>query len=55
MIQSVYACDLHTHTTRSDGADTPKEVISRAALKGIRILAITDHDIVPEEFWTEEN
>ena len=29
-----YACDLHTHTTRSDGADTPPEVIRRAAALG---------------------
>ncbi|MGC4018967.1 MAG: PHP domain-containing protein [Muricomes sp.] len=55
MVQLVYACDLHTHTTRSDGGETPMEVICQAALRGLRVLAITDHDIVPEEIWTDKN
>ena len=46
----VYPCDLHGHTNRSDGADTPKEFIDRAAMRGVKIAAITDHDIVPPEF-----
>lgn len=36
--------DLHTHTTRSDGALTPGELIDRAREAGIGILAITDHN-----------
>lgn len=36
--------DLHTHTTRSDGALTPEELIRRAREAGVGILAITDHN-----------
>lgn len=47
-----YPCDLHTHTTRSDGADTPEELICRAARSGVKVLAVTDHDIVPKDEYT---
>jgi len=36
--------DLHTHTTASDGALTPRELVRKAAARGVRVLAITDHD-----------
>lgn len=36
--------DLHTHSTASDGALTPGELVSRAAARGLRALALTDHD-----------
>jgi 3',5'-nucleoside bisphosphate phosphatase len=36
--------DLHTHTTISDGGDSPAELIRRAAGAGITAIAITDHD-----------
>jgi hypothetical protein len=36
--------DLHVHTTASDGALAPAELVARAARLGVRILAITDHD-----------
>ena len=42
----MYACDLHTHTTRSDGHLTPLESIDRAAETGLQVMAITDHDTV---------
>ncbi len=38
--------DLHTHTTASDGALTPTELLHRASQVGISTLAITDHDSV---------
>jgi predicted metal-dependent phosphoesterase TrpH len=38
--------DLHTHTTCSDGTDTPEDLVSRAAMVGVSALAITDHDTV---------
>ena len=38
--------DLQAHTTASDGTCTPTEVVELAAHKGIRVLAVTDHDNV---------
>ncbi len=36
--------DLHTHTTASDGTDSPAALINKALSAGITTLAITDHD-----------
>ncbi|SDG00079.1 PHP domain-containing protein [Pseudonocardia oroxyli] len=36
--------DLHTHSTVSDGTDTPEELVAAAAAAGIDVLALTDHD-----------
>ncbi len=36
--------DFHTHSTRSDGTRTPTELIDLAASRGVRIMALTDHD-----------
>ena len=36
--------DLHAHSTKSDGLDTPTELVENAAAAGVKILAITDHD-----------
>jgi predicted metal-dependent phosphoesterase TrpH len=36
--------DLHMHTTASDGRSTPEELVAEVAAKGIRIMAVTDHD-----------
>jgi predicted metal-dependent phosphoesterase TrpH len=36
--------DLHTHSTASDGSDSPRELVLNAASAGVRVLAITDHD-----------
>ncbi|MCI3953304.1 MAG: hypothetical protein K0R53_2804, partial [Burkholderiales bacterium] len=38
--------DLHCHSTRSDGVLTPAAVVARAAQRGVRVLALTDHDEV---------
>lgn len=38
--------DLHLHSTRSDGALTPAEVVARAAQEGLRAVALADHDNV---------
>lgn len=38
--------DLHTHTTASDGALKPADLVKKAAEKGLKILSITDHDTV---------
>lgn len=36
--------DLHTHSTASDGTDSPARLVEVAARAGIATLAITDHD-----------
>ena len=36
--------DLHTHTTASDGTDTPFALVNKALSSGITTLGITDHD-----------
>ncbi|WP_250447489.1 PHP domain-containing protein [Actinotalea sp. C106] len=36
--------DLHTHSTVSDGTDTPAQVVAAAARAGLDVLALTDHD-----------
>jgi hypothetical protein len=36
--------DLHTHSTASDGTDTPAELVAAAAASGLDVVAITDHD-----------
>lgn len=38
--------DLHIHTRCSDGGLSPGEVIEYAAARGIRTIAITDHDTI---------
>lgn len=49
--------DLHSHSTISDGRLTPTELIDLAYRNGVRIMALTDHDIVdglPEAFAAAE-
>ena len=36
--------DLHSHSTASDGALSPRALVERAAAMGVNILALTDHD-----------
>ncbi len=36
--------DLHSHSTRSDGKESPTEVFEHAAAAGVEVLALTDHD-----------
>ncbi|SER21915.1 hypothetical protein SAMN05421690_101323 [Nitrosomonas sp. Nm51] len=38
--------DLHCHSNVSDGILTPAKLISRAAQRGVEMLALTDHDDV---------
>jgi predicted metal-dependent phosphoesterase TrpH len=36
--------DLHTHSTASDGTDSPSELVAAAAAAGLDVVALTDHD-----------
>ena len=36
--------DLHTHSTASDGTDSPEELVRVAAAAGLDVIALTDHD-----------
>jgi len=38
--------DLHTHTSYSDGLDSPTQLVAKAAQQGLHSMAITDHDIL---------
>jgi 3',5'-nucleoside bisphosphate phosphatase len=38
--------DLHTHSTRSDGLDSPTQLMENAAAAGVSVIALTDHDTV---------
>ncbi|WP_137284655.1 PHP domain-containing protein [Halorussus salinisoli] len=42
--------DLHTHTTASDGTIGVGERVGLAREQGLDAIAITDHDVVSEEF-----
>ena len=37
--------DLHTHSNRSDGTDSPTDLIQHAAEAGLDVVALTDHDV----------
>ncbi len=39
-----YLYDLHTHSTASDGTMSPTDLVQRAKLAGVTVLALTDHD-----------
>ena len=36
--------ELHCHSTASDGTYPPAQVVEMAAARGVRVLALTDHD-----------
>lgn len=42
----IFAADLHTHSTASDGQYTPADLVRQAKEAGITCLAITDHDTI---------
>jgi predicted metal-dependent phosphoesterase TrpH len=43
--------DLHTHSDRSDGTESPDRLVRRAHREGIDVLGLTDHDTT--EGWAE--
>ncbi len=38
------AIDLHTHSDRSDGTESPAQVMAAARAAGLDVVALTDHD-----------
>lgn len=38
--------DLHTHSTASDGTQTPAQLVADCATRGLWAMALTDHDTV---------
>ena len=38
--------DLHMHTNKSDGEFDPRKVVEKAIQKGLKAIAITDHDVI---------
>lgn len=43
--------DLHTHSTCSDGTDSPRALINQALIQDLSVIAITDHDTISG--WAE--
>ena len=46
--------DLHVHSNLSDGVYSPEELIELAIKRGIKALAITDHNCINDnlrELW----
>lgn len=43
---SQYEVDLHIHSTCSDGSFTPREIVELAKAKGLKAIALADHDTV---------
>jgi predicted metal-dependent phosphoesterase TrpH len=41
-----FNADLHSHSTASDGALAPGDLVLRAQQQGVELLALTDHDTV---------
>lgn len=42
----MHICDLHTHSTASDGQYTPTQLVQMAAAQNLDALAITDRDTI---------
>jgi len=47
--ESKGVADLHTHTTASDGTSTVGERVEQARVRGLGAVAVTDHDLIPDE------
>lgn len=46
MLKDNNMIDLHTHSTFSDGSDTPSELIEKAKALGLTAVALTDHNTI---------
>lgn len=43
-VRAASPCDLHMHTSYSDGLPSPEQLVRQAARIGLTTIAITDHD-----------
>lgn len=43
-MNEVQKADLHIHSVASDGRLTPAEIVRESARKGLKLIALTDHD-----------
>ena len=43
---SQYPVDLHMHSTHSDGSLTPAQLVEMAVSRGVKTIALTDHDTI---------
>lgn len=41
-----FCCDLHTHSVFSDGTYTPAQLLEEAGQRGLKAIALTDHNTV---------
>ena len=41
---AAHVIDLHTHSSASDGTESPTELVTAARAAGVEVLAVTDHD-----------
>jgi predicted metal-dependent phosphoesterase TrpH len=44
MASDLWSVDLHSHTTYSDGSQSPAGLVRLAKANGVRVLSVTDHD-----------
>lgn len=47
--ETAHGVDLHLHSERSDGKQTIRELVELAHNKGMRAIAVTDHNLVTPE------
>lgn len=47
MSDTFYPCDMHVHTTGSDGNDSFEELLHFAGSRQLAVLSMTDHDVLP--------
>lgn len=50
----IFRANLHTHTNISDGAPTPEEMKEYYKAKGYQILSITDHNIIADHSYLND-
>jgi hypothetical protein len=46
---NVYKVQLHTHSTNSDGANTPEAVVNAYKTAGYNVIVISDHDFCTDD------